>query len=120
MLLQAPWGDAMKTLEALGATPGGCKTKFHVIFLISKMEIMLLQSCCEKKRELTFGRLVREPQGVVQLCGRHGSGHGDLPATWPPLPAPWRDSVTTSGRWLWSSGHLIQAWLGNRGYRTWV
>lgn len=44
MLLQAPWGDAMKTLEALGATPGGCKTKFHVIFLISKMEIMLLTS----------------------------------------------------------------------------
>lgn len=58
MLLQAPWGDAMKTLEALGAIPGGCKTKFHVIFLISKMEIMLLQSCCEKNQELTFGRLV--------------------------------------------------------------
>lgn len=34
----------MKTLEALGATPGGRKTKFHIIFLISKMEIMLLTS----------------------------------------------------------------------------
>lgn len=36
----------------------------------------------------------------MQLCGRHGSGHGNLPATWPPLPPPWRDSVTTSGRAL--------------------
>lgn len=34
----------MKTLKSFGATPGSCKTQFHIIFLISKMSIVLLTS----------------------------------------------------------------------------
>lgn len=86
VLLQALWGNILKTLESFGAIPGVCKTKFHVIFLISKMEILLFQSCCEKQLEIMFGKMVWKPQGVVQQRGGHGSGHRNLPATWPALP----------------------------------
>lgn len=110
-----PRGDTVKTLKSLGATPGGCTTKLHVIVFTSQMERLLLN----------FRVVVRKKQGDVwgsdlETTGRGSTawqvwgGHGNLPATWPRLPrrlSPSRGGAgtTLSGGGFWSGGRPTRA-----------